>query len=98
MMQGFLTDALNPKMALFFLAFVPQFIEVGAGDKFLAFLFLGVIFNINATLWCLLLAGFTAYFRHKAGSLPGMNWLSRLVGGVFILLGLKLGYSSNTID
>ncbi|WP_347987797.1 LysE family translocator [Methylomonas sp. AM2-LC] len=97
-LQGFLTDALNPKMALFFLAFVPQFIEAGANDKFLAFLFLGVIFNINATLWCLILAGFTAYFRHKTGPLPGKIWLSRLVGLVFILLGLKLGYSTNTIE
>jgi threonine/homoserine/homoserine lactone efflux protein len=54
--QGFLTNLLNPKVALFFLAFVPQFIDSGATDKTLAFLFLGAVFNFNGLLWCLLLA------------------------------------------
>jgi threonine/homoserine/homoserine lactone efflux protein len=93
--QAFLTDALNPKMALFFLAFVPQFIEANAENKPMAFMLLGLIFNINATLWCLFLAAVTGYFRHKVTSLPGIIWFSRAVGAVFIVLGVKLGLPEN---
>lgn len=88
--QGFLTDVLNPKVALFFLAFVPQFIAPQAGNKPLAFLFLGGIFALNGTLWCVALAWLAA----RAASLkPGRHaiaWLSRGVGAVFVLFGLRL--------
>ncbi|MEZ0307158.1 MAG: LysE family translocator [Ramlibacter sp.] len=47
-MGGFFTNVLNPKVAIFFLAFVPQFIAPDADNKALAFVLLGVIFNINA--------------------------------------------------
>jgi hypothetical protein len=50
--QGFLTNVLNPKVALFFLAFVPQFIDADAPTRPLAFIVLGCIFNFNGMLWC----------------------------------------------
>ncbi len=88
--QGFLTNVLNPKVALFFLAFVPQFIESSTPNKPLAFIFLGIIFNFNGTLWCLFLAWATA----RAGSIGiGRNisvWLSRSVGAVFVFLGVRI--------
>lgn len=91
--QGFFTNALNPKVALFFLAFVPQFIDQGASNKVLAFLFLGTIFNFNGTLWNL----FVAWFAARAGAgLRGSRlaaWMNRCIGGVFIFVGVRLAFA-----
>jgi threonine/homoserine/homoserine lactone efflux protein len=92
--QGFLTNVLNPKVALFFLAFVPQFIEPAAQHKALAFLLLGAIFNFNGTLWCLLLAWSAAKFKVRwQASHVVATWLSRTVGVIFVALGIKLALS-----
>jgi threonine/homoserine/homoserine lactone efflux protein len=93
--QGFLTNVLNPKVALFFLAFVPQFIAPDAPSKPLAFIVLGVIFDINGMLWCHSLALFTAFAsrRLKVGAAVG-RWLNRTMGAVFVALGAKLALAS----
>lgn len=54
--QGVLTNLLNPKMALFFLAFLPQFIDPVSNLGPLSFLFLGLIFLCTGTVWCLFVA------------------------------------------
>ncbi|MNR04029.1 Leucine efflux protein [compost metagenome] len=89
--QGLLTNVLNPKVALFFLAFVPQFIDPAAPEKALAFIVLGCIFNINGMIWCHLLAFSTAFASRKL-RLPARvgTWLNRLMGGLFVGLGIKL--------
>ena len=89
--QGWLTNVLNPKVALFFLAFVPQFIAPDAPQKALAFIVLGCIFNFNGMIWCHLLAFSTAYASRRM-ALPGWlgRWLNRLMGGLFVGLGIKL--------
>jgi threonine/homoserine/homoserine lactone efflux protein len=56
---------LNPKVALFFLAFLPQFVLPDAPSKPLAFLFLGIIFDVNGTLWNSLVAWSTARISHR---------------------------------
>src|SRR5512143_3318126 len=82
--QGFLTNVLNPKVALFFLAFLPQFIDADAPRKAAAFLFLGAVFNFNGTLWNLLVAWLTANSAVAA-------WLRRSAGAAFVALGVRLG-------
>jgi threonine/homoserine/homoserine lactone efflux protein len=78
-------------VALFFLAFVPQFIAPDAPDKALAFILLGCIFNLNGMIWCHLLVFSTAYARNKV-KLPARigRWLNRGIGTLFVGLGIKL--------
>ncbi len=93
-LQGFLTNVLNPKVALFFLAFLPQFVLSDAPSKPLAFLFLGVIFDFNGTLWNLFVAWSTARLSRRivaGGRLK--RWFNRSVGGLFVLVGIRLALS-----
>ena len=89
--QGFLTNVLNPKVALFFLAFLPQFIDADAPHKALAFVLLGVIFNANGTLWNLLVAwSASGLGRQLAKGGRAATWLNRILGGLFVGLGVRL--------
>jgi len=89
--RGFLTNVLNPKVALFFLAFLPQFIDADTPRKALAFLLLGAIFNFNGLLWNLLVAWSASGLGRRlvAGS-GAAKWLDRALGGVFVGLGVRL--------
>jgi threonine/homoserine/homoserine lactone efflux protein len=92
--QGFLTNVLNPKVALFFLAFVPQFISADAPNKALAFIVLGCIFNFNGMLWCNALSLFTARASERVKLSPVLAlWLKRVTGSLFVWLGVKLALS-----
>ena len=89
--QGALTNVLNPKVALFFLAFLPQFVAADAPNKALAFLLLGLIFIGNGTLWCLGVAAFaarTASRLRQSGRLA--LWINRVLGGMFVYLGARI--------
>lgn len=94
--QGFWTNALNPKVALFFLAFVPQFITPDMTNKPLAFLLLGLLFNFNG-LWVNFgWAIAAAWLARRVGAVQrGMHWLERGAGLMFIGFGLKLATSDN---
>lgn len=92
--QGFLTNVLNPKVALFFLAFVPQFIAPEAPHKALAFILLGAIFNLNGMLWCHFLAVSTALASRRLRLGAGQaRWLNRGIGALFLSFGIKLALS-----
>jgi threonine/homoserine/homoserine lactone efflux protein len=92
---GFLTNVLNPKVAIFFLAFVPQFIAPEAPHKALAFVLLGTLFNINSVAvnsgWALAAAWLA---RHGAVQ-RGMHGLDRAAGAMFIGFGLRLALTDN---
>jgi RhtB (resistance to homoserine/threonine) family protein len=93
--QGFLTNALNPKVALFFLAFVPQFIAADSENTVLAFLLLGSVFDLSSLIWCTIVALTTAFASSKLTvSTSVKTWLNRVVGAVFIGLGVRLAVSA----
>ena len=92
--QGALTNLLNPKVALFFLAFLPQFIDPASANKVPAFLFLGVLFTFNGTLWCLVLACFaSALSRSFRSRRTTGSFLRKATGGLFVGLGCKLAFT-----
>lgn len=94
--QGFLTNVLNPKVALFFLAFLPQFIDAHSANKAAAMLSLGLLFMINGTIWNVVVAYSAATVANK---LAQSSWVAitakRVAGCAFLFLGFKLALSKN---
>jgi threonine/homoserine/homoserine lactone efflux protein len=89
--QGILTNVLNPKVALFFLSFLPQFVNPASNTKIAAFLFLGGIFIFNGTIWCLIVVWFAAAIgRRLRESSSAAGIVRRTTGALFVGLGLKL--------
>lgn len=94
--QGFLTNVLNPKVALFFLAFVPQFIAPGTENKVTAFLLLGLLFNLNSLPINFGYAWLAGWASRRVGTVQrAMHWMDRAAGVMFIGFGLKLALSDN---
>jgi RhtB (resistance to homoserine/threonine) family protein len=89
--QGVLTNILNPKVALFFLAFLPQFIDPASTVKVAAFLTLGLTFVTTGTIWCLILARFASALSERLRTNETITqWLNRTAGALFVFLGLRL--------
>jgi RhtB (resistance to homoserine/threonine) family protein len=89
--QGIISNLLNPKVALFFLALMPQFIAAGSPNKVGAFLALGLSFVTLGVIWCVVLALAAARLRGAFLRRPSMaTLLNRVAGAMFIALGLKL--------
>ena len=89
--EAFVINVFNPKVALFFLAFLPQFIAADAPAKALSFVLLGCLFNFNSLFvnlpvaWLASRAG-----RGLRGSARAARWLAGAVGGLFVLLAARL--------
>ncbi len=91
--QGVITSLLNPKVALFFLALIPQFIAPNAVHPGLSFLALGLTFVATSTLWSLVLAVAAGALHRRLASGSGARWLKRLGGGLLVGLGARLAFS-----
>jgi threonine/homoserine/homoserine lactone efflux protein len=89
--QGVLTNVLNPKVALFFVSFLPQFIHPAYVRGPLPFLILGATFLTTGTLWCLFLAYAASVMTHTLRENEHIGRILQQVSGVvFIGLGLQL--------
>lgn len=89
--QGVFTNVFNPKIALFFLAFFPQFIDASYANGVLSFLILGLTFATTSLLWCASLALLAAMFSAQLREKPAIEMMLNKVSGiVFIGLGIKL--------
>ncbi len=94
--QGVVTNVLNPKVALFFLAFLPQFVDLPAGPPVPQIVLLGLLFNVQGTLVnlavALLASRTTVWLRSSEHRL---SVLQRLTGALFVGLGARLAISGN---
>ncbi|MGP5211407.1 LysE family translocator [Psychrobacter alimentarius] len=89
--QGVLTNVFNPKVALFFIAFFPQFINPSYAYGMLSFLILGLTFATTGFVWCSCLALLAARFSTRLREKPSIEViLNKISGLVFIGLGIKL--------
>ena len=91
-----LTNVLNPKVAIFFIAFLPQFIDPAYSPHILPFLLLGITFTITGTCWCMILAIFSSRIfsrlrKHEKFS----TYLNRICGSVLIALGIKVALTKH---
>ncbi|MBO1582843.1 LysE family translocator [Bacillus sp. XF8] len=89
-LQGLLTSLTNPKVSLFFIAFLPQFIDTKASGP-MPFIILGLTFTATGLLWCLFVAYFSSYVTKKLrGNQKVGMILNKVTGMIFIGMGLKL--------
>ncbi|ALK33215.1 Lysine exporter protein LYSE/YGGA [Burkholderia plantarii] len=94
-LQAVVTELLNPKTALFFIAFLPQFVHPERGQAFLQFLELGLVFAVGGALYTVLLVMALRPLRHLLGRLPALRRLQgKLIGTLLIGLGLKVAAQS----
>jgi RhtB (resistance to homoserine/threonine) family protein len=92
--DGIVTNVLNPKVALFFIAFLPQFIDPTTPNTILPFLALGATFITTGTIWCLLLASFASAIFSKLKSNEKIAfYINKVCGFALIGLGIKVAFT-----
>ena len=93
--SGLVTNVFNPKVALFFLAFFPQFIDARAGSPSLSFLVMGAVFTAMTFIWLALINVMTSYFSNKLVKKPrSIRVIDKISGLAFLALGFRLAFTS----
>ena len=87
--EGFLSNVLNPKTAVFYLAFLPQFIDP-QHSPFLQSMIMASIHFVIAMLWQCGIAGMVSSAKRLFASISAMRWMEGVTGAVLVFLGLKL--------
>lgn len=87
--QGFLTNILNPKVAVFFLTFLPQFVEPGS-NNFLSFLMMGITYTVLTAVWFLLYVYLINQIRAFMKKPKAQNMIEGITGTILIGFGIKL--------
>ncbi|MGS2779395.1 LysE family translocator [Robertmurraya sp. GLU-23] len=89
--KGFITNIANPKMPIFFLTFLPQFVHVGTGDESFQIFYLGMIFIIETFIVFFIVSLFSSRLRDKlSGNALVSNIINYFKGTIFAGLGIKL--------
>ena len=94
--KGILMNILNPKVSLFFLALLPQFINPAAGHVSLQMFTLGIVFLVQAFILFCLFSIFASTLRKWLIGKPAVaKRLNKIQGTLFMLIGLKIAFSEN---
>ena len=90
-----ITNVLNPKVALFFIAFLPQFIDPTLKNTVLPFLTLGLTFITTGMIWCLILATFaSAIFARLKNNKKIATYINNICGLALVALGVKVALTN----
>jgi len=91
--QGVTTNVLNPKVALFFLAFLPQFVDPAKGAVALQIILLGLIFDTSGTSWNIIVASIAGRASYMLKKRPGFSRLQKVLPGmILIALGVFVAF------
>jgi threonine/homoserine/homoserine lactone efflux protein len=92
--QGFFTNVLNPKVALFFLAFLPQFIDGNSPDKAAGFVLLGLMFTVAGAVWLTSVALMASRSVARLGGFKA--WFERLIGAALVAVAARLVFAERS--
>lgn len=92
--QGFLSTVLNPKVAVFFLAALPQFVGTGPDAPWQGMLLIAIVYALGF-VWCLALAALATHAGRKVGQSGAMRWFEGAMGAGFLGLAGRLALARN---